>query len=75
MLSRVLPFAELHTHAILYLTGKGVKPRDSDLDDNLGGMYKKLYRKMWSFEKNQRPDINEVIIELSVLEIEAQRRD
>ncbi|XP_015523014.2 mos protein isoform X1 [Neodiprion pinetum] len=72
MLSRTLPFADLHPHAILYLTGKGIKPEDSMLDDNLGGKYKALYSKMWSFEKTDRPSIDGVATELQDLEVEAK---
>ncbi|NP_001295474.1 serine/threonine-protein kinase mos [Athalia rosae] len=70
MLSGIVPFAELHPHTILYLTGKGVKPEDEGLDDDFGGRYKSLYRNMLSFATADRSGIDAVISGLESLERE-----
>lgn len=64
MISRELPFAKMHSHTILYLSGKGMKPQDEQLEDDFGGEYKTLYRKMWSFDRDERPAIDEVLNDL-----------
>ncbi|XP_043248805.1 serine/threonine-protein kinase mos [Colletes gigas] len=61
MISRKLPFAGLHSHTIIYLSAKGNRPRDDDINDNFNGIYKTLYRKMWSQYVMDRPATNEVI--------------
>lgn len=67
MLSRKSPFADLHKHTILYLTGKGIMPSDNDYDDGFGGMYKDLYKKCWNKRCEDRPDLLTVIKQLIIL--------
>lgn len=61
MISRKLPFAGLHSHAIIYLSAKGNRPEDDNINDELNGAYKMLYRRMWSPDLNSRPTTNELI--------------
>lgn len=67
MLSRKLPFAGLHSHAIIYLSAKGYRPVDDDTDDESQGVYKALYKQMWSQNTITRPTINKVITTIDVL--------
>lgn len=61
MLSRTLPFAGLHAHTIIYLSGKEQRPNDEKLNDDFGGRYKELYRKLWSQNLLLRPTAIETI--------------
>lgn len=70
MLTRKLPFAGLHVHTVLYLTGKGRTPGDTMLDDSFGGKYKDLYEKSWSLLSKDRPSLATVISILNKLESE-----
>ncbi|XP_076764631.1 proto-oncogene serine/threonine-protein kinase mos [Xylocopa sonorina] len=67
MLSRKLPFAGLHSHTIIYLSAKGHRPKDNNIDDGFQGIYKSLYRKMWSQNATDRPTSNEIINEIGTL--------
>ncbi|KAK9294623.1 hypothetical protein QLX08_010814 [Tetragonisca angustula] len=67
MLSRKLPFAGLHSHAIIYLSAKGYRPEDNDTDDESQGVYRALYKQMWSQNATARPTINKVITTIDVL--------
>ncbi|XP_057327127.1 serine/threonine-protein kinase mos isoform X2 [Microplitis mediator] len=67
MLSRKLPFLNDHSHTILYLTGKGVRPADNDIDDECHGHYKNLYQQMWSDNAIARPNLENIIFQLSYL--------
>lgn len=67
MISRKLPFAGLHSHAIIYLTAKGQRPEDDTIDDEFHGIYKSLYRQMWSQDISERPTANEVISRIDAL--------
>ncbi|KAG7211529.1 hypothetical protein KM043_010791 [Ampulex compressa] len=70
LLSNKLPFAGLHPHTIIYLSGKGIRPQDEDTNDEFNGVYKDLYRQMWSQHVEDRPPINKIIDVLNVLIIE-----
>ncbi|KAJ8687513.1 hypothetical protein QAD02_023307 [Eretmocerus hayati] len=70
MLSRKPPFYGLHKHAILYLTGKGQTPPDSDFDDEFNGKYKWLYSKNWSKKPQDRLDLTTTIQYLESLQKE-----
>ncbi|CAK9829405.1 Serine/threonine-protein kinase mos [Anthophora retusa] len=61
MISRKLPFEGLHSHTIIYLSAKGHRPEDNNIDDEFEGTYKALYRKMWSQNPTDRPTPNEII--------------
>ncbi|KOC61536.1 putative LIM domain-containing serine/threonine-protein kinase [Habropoda laboriosa] len=61
MISRELPFEGLHSHTIIYLSAKGHRPKDNNIDDEFKGIYKTLYRKMWLQNPTDRPTTNEVI--------------
>lgn len=67
ILARKLPFENLHSHTILYLTGKGSVPEDDKLDDELQNKYKELYREMWKKNPNDRIKILSVIEKLIIL--------
>lgn len=68
MVSRKQPFAGYHCHVILYLSGKGRKPEESNsLDDEFGGKYKELYRKMWNTKIENRPSLNEIVVKIKEL--------
>ncbi|XP_014203863.1 serine/threonine-protein kinase mos-like [Copidosoma floridanum] len=67
MLSRTAPFADLHKHTILYLTGKGTTPPDSDLDDDFNGKYKDLYKKCWNKMPENRPSLDVITKKLKEL--------
>ncbi|XP_015585847.1 serine/threonine-protein kinase mos isoform X2 [Cephus cinctus] len=69
MLSQKIPFAGFHAHTILYLTGKGKRPIDDNLDDGFNGTYKKLYRDMWSQDMKKRPMLRVIINKLSNMEL------
>lgn len=61
MMSRTLPFAGLHSHTIIYISAKGSRPTDDNIDDEFNGAYKALYRVMWSQNPIDRPIANKVI--------------
>lgn len=61
MISRKLPFAGLHCHTIIYLSAKGNRPDDKIINDEFKGVYKTLYKKMWSQNATDRPTTDEVI--------------
>lgn len=67
MLSRILPFAGLHSHTIIYLSAKGYRPIDDNIDDEFKGAYKTLYRQMWSQNVIDRPTTSEVISKIDTL--------
>lgn len=67
MISRKLPFAGLHSHTIIYISAKGSRPKDDDTDDQFNGVYKTLYRKMWSHNAIDRPTTNEIISKINTL--------
>ncbi|XP_017875100.1 serine/threonine-protein kinase mos [Ceratina calcarata] len=67
MISRKLPFAGLHSHTIIYLSAKGHRPEDESIEDEVNGIYKSLYRKMWAQDVNERPSTNEIINRIDVL--------
>ncbi|XP_017752609.1 PREDICTED: serine/threonine-protein kinase mos [Eufriesea mexicana] len=67
MLSRMLPFAGLHSHTIIYLSAKGYRPIDDNIDDEFRGIYKTLYRQMWSQNVIDRPTTSEVISKIDTL--------
>ncbi|KAK2586572.1 hypothetical protein KPH14_011452 [Odynerus spinipes] len=67
ILSRKIPFDGLHAHAIIYLSAKGARPSDEDLNDEFQGQYKSLYRQMWSQEVTARPLSSKVINILDIL--------
>jgi proto-oncogene serine/threonine-protein kinase mos len=69
MLSRKPPFAGLHTHTILYLTGKGITPSDDALNDGFEGKYKNLYRKCWNKHCKERLNLVTILKKLQLLEI------
>ncbi|KAG8041631.1 hypothetical protein G9C98_002924 [Cotesia typhae] len=67
LISRKIPFANHHPHTTLYLTGKGVRPVDDDVDDGCNGTYKNLYRKSWSQNQETRPNLDFIIFQLNNL--------
>ncbi|XP_054012212.1 serine/threonine-protein kinase mos isoform X1 [Hylaeus anthracinus] len=67
MISRKVPFAGLHSHAIIYLSAKGNRPENDDMNDGFEGVYKTLYRKMWSQDTIDRPATDEVINTIDTL--------
>ncbi|KAI4480826.1 hypothetical protein M0804_009923 [Polistes exclamans] len=67
ILSRKIPFVGLHVHTIIYLSIKGKRPSDEDLNDEFEGRYKSLYREMWSPQMKARPVASEVIDMLDIL--------
>ncbi|XP_043672401.1 serine/threonine-protein kinase mos [Vespula pensylvanica] len=67
ILSRKIPFEGLHVHTIIYLSVKGKRPSDEDLDDEFQGQYKSLYREMWSQKMTARPVASKVIYMLDIL--------
>ena len=67
MISRQMPFDGLHSHTIIYLSAKGNRPEDDDIDDEFDGAYKTLYRKMWSQNATSRPTTSGVINEIDAL--------
>ncbi|XP_034171063.1 proto-oncogene serine/threonine-protein kinase mos [Osmia lignaria lignaria] len=67
MISRKLPFAGLHSHTIIYISAKGSRPKDDDSDDEFNGVYKTLYRKMWSQNAIDRPTTNEIISKINTM--------
>lgn len=67
MLFRKLPFAGLHSHTIIYLSVKGHRPADDNIDDEFQGVYKTLYRQMWSQNATDRITANEVISKIDML--------
>lgn len=67
MLSRKLPFLNYHSHTILYLTGKGIRPVDNDIDDECHGGYKNLYQQLWSDNAIARPSLEVIIFKLNYL--------
>ncbi|XP_068979990.1 serine/threonine-protein kinase mos [Bombus flavifrons] len=67
MLFRKLPFAGLHSHTIIYLSVKGHRPADDNIDDEFQGVYKTLYRQMWSQNATDRITTNEVISKIDML--------
>ncbi|KAH0534899.1 dual specificity protein kinase shkC-like isoform X1 [Cotesia glomerata] len=67
IISRKIPFATHHPHTTLYLTGKGVRPVDDDVDDGCNGTYKNLYRKSWSQNQETRPNLDFIIFQLNNL--------
>ncbi|XP_043287294.1 serine/threonine-protein kinase mos [Venturia canescens] len=67
LLFRKIPFAGLHAHTVLYLTGKGVRPSDIYKDDGFCGKYKSLYRKLWSEKAEDRPSLNVILERLEYL--------
>ncbi|XP_011496110.1 PREDICTED: serine/threonine-protein kinase mos [Ceratosolen solmsi marchali] len=69
MLSRKPPFAGLHTHTILYLTGKGITPIDYTLNDGFQGKYKDLYKKCWNKQCDERLNLLTILKKLKILEI------
>lgn len=69
MLSRKLPYFGLHSHAILYLSAKGHRPENGELDDGFNGAYKSLYRKMWSQNAADRPATKEVINQIDIFAV------
>ncbi|XP_076248631.1 proto-oncogene serine/threonine-protein kinase mos [Calliopsis andreniformis] len=70
MISRNLPFAGLHSHTIIYLSAKGYRPRDNDINDEFKGAYKTLYRQMWLQNFISRPTTTEIINKIDVLIIQ-----
>ncbi|XP_031828337.1 proto-oncogene serine/threonine-protein kinase mos isoform X2 [Nomia melanderi] len=67
MLSRKIPFADLHSHTVIYLSAKGNRPKDNHLNDEFSDGYKALYRKMWSQSVTERPTSNQIIREIDTL--------
>ncbi|KAI4493209.1 hypothetical protein M0802_009497 [Mischocyttarus mexicanus] len=61
ILSKKIPFSGLHAHTIIYLSVKGKRPSDEDLNDEFKGKYKSLYREMWSSNIKARPVASKVI--------------
>ncbi|XP_035730747.1 serine/threonine-protein kinase mos-like [Vespa mandarinia] len=67
ILSRKIPFEGFHVHTIIYLSVKGKRPYDEDLNDEFQGRYKSLYREMWSQKITARPITSKVIYMLDIL--------
>lgn len=67
LLSQVSPFSGFHAHTILFLSGKGDRPFDGDIDDEFNGNYKELYRASWSNEAEERPTIKIILSKLEEL--------
>ncbi|XP_078042721.1 proto-oncogene serine/threonine-protein kinase mos [Augochlora pura] len=67
MLSRKIPFAGLHSHTVIYLSARGSRPGDVNLDDEFRGAYKSLYRKMWSQNVKDRPTSINIIREIDTM--------
>ncbi|XP_011315285.1 serine/threonine-protein kinase mos [Fopius arisanus] len=67
LLSRESPFSLYHPHTILYLTGKGSRPTDENLDDECKGDYKNLYRELWSQLPKRRPSLGVTIDRLNAM--------
>lgn len=67
ILSRKIPFEGLHVHTIIYLSVKGKRPSDEDLNDEFEGRYKSLYREMWSQKITARPVTSKVTYMLDIL--------